>query len=387
MLEDLDKINWAKLTHAYGAASDVPQQIRNLGSKDEVTRQNALSALYANIFHQGTRYQATPYAISFLYELLFAEGIEDKSSIVFLLINLALGYEDAYLPYGFNEKEFRQELLEYEESLSEAEKTENEQFGYNAQSLIACYENVKKGLPLLLKFVNEENQSLRRASIYALSWFSGQFNEIAPTLQKSLTNSTEETDKVNTILSLGFLAKGAKVDANSLGLNTYLESSSLIIRVSTAIVLAQNPLTDKIIEILIEGMSAEEMPRHEGFYFNEGDIIGLVSLILGYYGENAKDKIVPLLCQTLQKVSAIQSINVTQALFKIVNQNWKVLIQNTPFQDLSAIDKQVLYAIAYDGGWFTDEKKEVGFANYSLLIGDAGLFYSQEDLIKYVESS
>jgi len=30
MLESLDSIAWSQLTHAYGAATDVPAQIRNL---------------------------------------------------------------------------------------------------------------------------------------------------------------------------------------------------------------------------------------------------------------------------------------------------------------------------------------------------------------------
>src|SRR5713226_2305511 len=100
MLEQLDSIAWSELTHAYGSASDVPNQIRALASKHQKTREQALWELYGNIFHQGTRYQATPHAIPFLYELLGFEDIPDRHEIVYLLVSLALGYEESYLPDG-----------------------------------------------------------------------------------------------------------------------------------------------------------------------------------------------------------------------------------------------------------------------------------------------
>jgi hypothetical protein len=70
MLEGLDKIDWKNLEHAYGEAFDVPDLIRSLASKDEEKRADALWELYGNIFHQGTRYKATPFAIPFIFELI-----------------------------------------------------------------------------------------------------------------------------------------------------------------------------------------------------------------------------------------------------------------------------------------------------------------------------
>jgi hypothetical protein len=68
LLDGLDRVRWAKLRHAYGSAEDVPHQLRAIA---ENTRRmdEAVEALFSNIFHQGTVYQATTHAVPFLIEL------------------------------------------------------------------------------------------------------------------------------------------------------------------------------------------------------------------------------------------------------------------------------------------------------------------------------
>jgi hypothetical protein len=65
MLEGLNEINWSQLHHAYGEASDVPVLIRKLLSKDENERNEALDHLFGNIWHQGTIWEASSYAVPF----------------------------------------------------------------------------------------------------------------------------------------------------------------------------------------------------------------------------------------------------------------------------------------------------------------------------------
>lgn len=91
MLEGLDAIDWGSLSHAYGGASDVPGTLRRLVSEDESVRQEALAELCGTIWHQGTVYVATVSAIPFLFELLAAEGPQDKAGIVALLTAIAEG--------------------------------------------------------------------------------------------------------------------------------------------------------------------------------------------------------------------------------------------------------------------------------------------------------
>ena len=68
MLEGLDEIGWASLSHAYGGAGDVPALLRQAGSAGDVAGE-AISELYGSLFHQGTVYPATGAAVPFIVEL------------------------------------------------------------------------------------------------------------------------------------------------------------------------------------------------------------------------------------------------------------------------------------------------------------------------------
>jgi hypothetical protein len=68
-LEDIDDIDWASLNHAYGSAEDVPQTLRDAVGADEEVADEAIGHLYGSIYHQGTLYTATPWAVPFVAEL------------------------------------------------------------------------------------------------------------------------------------------------------------------------------------------------------------------------------------------------------------------------------------------------------------------------------
>jgi hypothetical protein len=197
MLENLDSIAWSQLAHAYGAATDVPAQIRNLASANKGERENALWELYGNIFHQGTRYQATPYAVPFLYELIAAPETPDRHEIVYLLVNLALGYEESYLPDGLDIASFRRILKESDSQMSTTDRAECDEYGVGPRVDLDCYDSVQNGVPALIELLTDDDARLRRASIYALAWFPenarqsirpfDNFSQTPPTRLKSLT--------------------------------------------------------------------------------------------------------------------------------------------------------------------------------------------------------
>jgi hypothetical protein len=68
VLEGLDEVGWADLSHAYGSAGDVPGLLRQAGSGGD-TAGEAISELYGSLFHQGIVYRATAAAVPFLVEL------------------------------------------------------------------------------------------------------------------------------------------------------------------------------------------------------------------------------------------------------------------------------------------------------------------------------
>src|SRR5687767_5066378 len=99
MLDKLDSIEWARLQHAYGAAVDVPQLLRDLLVASK--REAAIDTLWGNVFHQGSVWQVSAKVVPFLLEIL-DEGPADPDLQRFLLDylhHLALGYPDD-MPFG-----------------------------------------------------------------------------------------------------------------------------------------------------------------------------------------------------------------------------------------------------------------------------------------------
>jgi hypothetical protein len=89
--ERVNEINWSSLGHAYGSAADVPDLLIDLQSPDSAVRKNAYDKLFGNIWHQGTIYSATAYAVPFLFELLDSPSVQDKDFLVTLLASIAAG--------------------------------------------------------------------------------------------------------------------------------------------------------------------------------------------------------------------------------------------------------------------------------------------------------
>ncbi|AVT38436.1 hypothetical protein [Plantactinospora sp. BB1] len=89
MLDGLDRVPWAELTHAYGRANDVPDLIRRIGGPDEEDALYALYELRARILHQGNVCPATAPAVPFLAALLDHPATTDPGGIAHLLGDMA----------------------------------------------------------------------------------------------------------------------------------------------------------------------------------------------------------------------------------------------------------------------------------------------------------
>lgn len=382
MLEQIENIDWANLKHAYGSAADVPNDIRNLTSLDDKIRDKALYNLYGNIFHQGTRYEATPHAIPFLYELIENETVKDKHKIISLLINLALGYEEEYLPEGINPEKFRNELMESEANMTDEQKENCEKYGYSAVALINCYDFVKEGIPILLKCIKSDEEKIRTAALYATSWFPEEVENSIPKIIEVLGQIAGEIEIANAVLAIGLLNKQSIKNIDLSPIKYYLKSDSELVRICSAIALAKSPIDEKILETLIEGIkSGENLNQIEGMLFNEGRISGYASTTLSKYGKNEKEKIIPVLCQVLESVNSYQALDITYAIMSIINDKRTTPIKDEKLEDLNPLEIKVLNSIYEHGGWTLGTG---GFINYLELLRSAGIPDSKEELGKYL---
>ncbi|MFN8489872.1 MAG: hypothetical protein U0350_19965 [Caldilineaceae bacterium] len=195
MLEGLDQINWGLLKHAHGPATDVPDLLRALASDDKEVRDKATTHLFGNIWHQGTIFQATSYAVPFLLELLEQPVVEDKATILSLLQAIVTGasaHELSHPNFDIfrdqrNTPEF-QALLRHEE-----------------EWLQAARKGVITGIPLYLQLLADFDPEVRSLATYVAVECRAHMSEVEQALRKQLATETHPTVRAVQLIGLAYL--------------------------------------------------------------------------------------------------------------------------------------------------------------------------------------
>lgn len=222
MLAGLDAIPWATLTHAYGSAEDVPGWLRAqaTASPDLSWKDMPLSKLFGSIWHQGTVYEATAYAVPFLIELAASPQVPRRAEILQLLAAIARG--SSYRAVHGNlsrepdfEERKAQELAWVAaaaravgaglETFLVLAKEQGELRLAAAHVLAQLPEHAETVRPLLHALLEVEAQPLHRAGLLLLMAQCGDpSNATLPTLLAAL-DSQEEIERRAAVLSIAWL--------------------------------------------------------------------------------------------------------------------------------------------------------------------------------------
>lgn len=213
MLEGLDLIEWGKLRHAYGPATDVPGLLRDLAAIDAGVRDAAMHELCGNIHHQSDVYEASAYAVPFLVELLTHPDVQDKSSILSLLEALANGY---------NYLSFRDHPGGYERHFSSEEWETRQQYEHTWTA--AAHQAVLEYVPAYLQSLDEEAAEVRQMAAYVLSACFERASEIIPALQQQLLIDADPAAQSTMVMALTRLWKLA----NRWGVSQPLSKAQMI---------------------------------------------------------------------------------------------------------------------------------------------------------------
>lgn len=287
VLERLDGVDWARITHAYGPATDVPDLIKDLCATDPDRREKARWQLYGNIFHQGTRYEATAYAVPFLLEVLADVECADQGELVRLLAAIAVGYDEFWLPDGLPIEEQRRAaeggamLLaaaphpgddEWDEDEGDAQYIEalspQEQEAMLAHVSLAAYEAVRRGVPLYRALLREDDTGVRTAAAYLLGWFPEDAEGTLPALAATAGSDVDDA-----------LAATARVSMGLLGAANEFDDARPVVRWATAIgqvrVFGAGAGQEAVDELRAWAGGAG---RDERVPFLDGDLVGYATL-------------------------------------------------------------------------------------------------------------
>ncbi len=159
--------------------------------------------LYGNIYHQGSRYEATAYAVPFLLELVADPATPARHEVIQLLSCLAVGYTPYDIPAkGFPIAEIRndvaqvpeetwrrwsQAMMDWYEVVSTGQRqpfplTKPEGRLLERRHVLAAYDAVRAGVPLLLTCLDDADAEVVGEVIHALAWFSEESASIRPRL-------------------------------------------------------------------------------------------------------------------------------------------------------------------------------------------------------------
>ncbi|MGQ4490263.1 HEAT repeat domain-containing protein [Streptomyces sp. SAS_281] len=87
-INEIDSVDWASMSHAYGPASDVPGWLRGMVSPESGVRDEAFSDFYSAAHHQGDVYPCTAASLPFLFEMADSPATPDRGSVIELLLSI-----------------------------------------------------------------------------------------------------------------------------------------------------------------------------------------------------------------------------------------------------------------------------------------------------------
>jgi len=340
MLEGLDAVPWKDLTHAYGPAADVPDLIRAVTSTDEATRRDAWHALYGNLWHQGTIYEATAHAVPFFIELARNTSVPDRDEVLAYLIKLAEGtsYSDAHQHLdSFSDRR----------NTPEFQRQREIELGW----VKATRDAARQGRLSYAALLNDEAPPNRTAAAYLLSLFPEDAKEHISHLQAHVAaGEPDERTRTWCVLSLGRLAKHDGTAAPWLN-ETFASDASEAVRVAAALGLAWvegRELPRAAHDFLIQHASDsgpaaapfENMPwtlRDELMQFYCSEALGLI--------RDPDDDSLESLIGAMNQVAAYQAIEIMRSLLKRIFFD-EPMPRTMTVGRLSADQRTVLTAIA-----------------------------------------
>lgn len=312
MLEGLESIQWSTLNHAYGSAEDIPELIRSLTYADDDIRDRTLYTLYSNIWHQGTVYQATAYAVPFLIELLSAPQVTRKYDILIYLAHLAQG--NSYLDEHNDELQF----TEARDADGFHRQLEQE-LNYVRRTYLAVRDGMEVYFQLLLN--KDEELHTRMAVPYLLSNFTEFHTMLVPRLERILPTENHRLMRSSIVLALRYLQHGHKSFDH---LEPYLApDEDLIVRLCSGMAVAeiagnQTPL--RVIQLLVNIMQNANLvdEDYEQLTWSEGDVISDICKSLMHIGYSRLRSLIPTITEALRRVDFYSAMDCVDALLYIV---------------------------------------------------------------------
>jgi len=321
MLESLDQIPWAELEHAYGSAEDVPELIRALRNPDPAVRSNTLWTLYGNLFHQGTRYPATPYAVPFLIELCSDPETPARGDILDYWKSLITGY--------FTVQE-RPIWGDGERIYWGNDAQEEEGDDPYSTALHEIYRESLRGHALLLRLLDEDEPPVRAGSAGVLACLATVAEQSIPALITALQREPSGAVRAAYAFALGELG------CTSILREILRDDDNPAAQCMAACELARIEADASLIEPLLTFV-AEPIDGYESLPGAGGKSTGDAADAIQHLPADVQRLAIPALCDRLQQSRSFDTMPLVRTLLAIGFEPAAV-----PVTDVNATQRQIL---------------------------------------------
>lgn len=314
-------VDWPSLAHAYGPADDMPGLLAALRVPDAAVRRRARRRLAGSVFHQGDRYSATAPTIPHLIAAADDPGTPDRDRILRLVALLAVGYDDAHIPGGFDAAGLRVEAARTAaRDVGEARRAmaawvadaPNDDIRANRAYLLGVrdfaaerdqaawalrsYDEALAGTPAYRRLLLDPDSSVRTAAAYLLGWFPEDAATAVPLLAARVSADPDRTAAATAAIAASLLGGGTALAPWAVRTVAHTASADLedpaARAAAIALTLSATPgpdeTTDRAAAILTDLLTlpdAEDTPcpRDEGtsLPYLDGDWSALAAAVLG----------------------------------------------------------------------------------------------------------
>lgn len=373
MLEGIDHIDWASLEHAYGDASDVPDLLRRL-SRGEA---GGLDALSGNVFHQGTRYSASPVIVPFLVEILRAsDSPEVTRGILEYLHGLALGFPTDLFPRPIDAEAWEAQLRAIDPGTLRDPPPEKPRDVYQRWQRIVdgywattTYFAVEAVIDDVARFVSHDDPAVAIRACALVSSFPRAKHRTVPRLIAGLDRDLETRGAA--LIAIAHLGETTPHTRASLVIQGDDEAHALL-RLHAAVALAIGPET--IDERVVATLTAPLGPLAKRESSFAGTVSALVSAALMHVPPIHSEAVVHALVAQHEDADGLTCLQLSRDLLE------RVLPTRAPTRasELTPLQRTAIEAVVRSRGW--------QWGNYSALMKAFGLPTKKDELAAWLAS-
>lgn len=290
-LTGLDDVPWAQLHHSYGTAEDVPGHLRAMQAGVWDGRHPPSAQLANHIVHQGTRSQAAVYTVPFLVRMALDPRLVNRHRFVGLLVAIAIGLDNNYLPNGIDPREDRTNLANLRgeaddwaqwigEAAGDEQRKEREETWAHvliaAEAVVRSYDAVREALPALAVLLTSDSPELRAETAHLLAWFPESAATSIPLLKAFIADEGSPGAAATAVVALGLLGEPATVPF----IERYLDSPIIELRWAAAFALTRFGVSGPAVVDVLTQVVARPPESTETMSFLSGSYRGLATMAL-----------------------------------------------------------------------------------------------------------